>query len=57
MRAAWYPLPTDDSCYLLAADFDDARWKADTQAFARSGHELGVPVALEIFRSGNGAHA
>ena len=32
-------------------------WKADAQAFVQSCHELGVPVALEISRSGNGAHA
>ena len=52
-----YPLLNDDSCYLLATDFDEAEWKADAQAFVQSCHELGVPVALEISRSGNGAHA
>lgn len=52
-----YPLLPDDMCYFLAVDFDEAEWKADTQAFARSCHELDVPVALEISRSGNGAHA
>ena len=52
-----YPLLTDDTCYFIAADFDDAEWKQDAAAFARSCHELGVPVALEISRSGNGAHA
>jgi superfamily II DNA or RNA helicase len=52
-----YPLLTDDSCHFLAVDFDGADWKDDSQAFAESCHELGVPVALEISRSGNGAHA
>jgi superfamily II DNA or RNA helicase len=52
-----YPLRADDSCYFLAVDFDDADWRADAQAFAQSCRELGVPVALEISRSGNGAHA
>lgn len=52
-----YPLLADDSCHFLAADFDDADWRADAQAFAQSCRELGVPVALEISRSGNGAHA
>ena len=52
-----YPLLTDDSCHFLAADFDQAEWKEDALAFGRSCHELGVPVALEISRSGNGAHA
>jgi len=46
----------DDTGHFLAADFDDAEWKEDAQAFVESCHELGVPVALEISRSGNGAH-
>jgi superfamily II DNA or RNA helicase len=52
-----YPLLPDDTCYLLAVDFDKAEWKDDAQAFARSCRELDVPVAIEISRSGNGAHA
>ena len=52
-----YPLLSDDTCYLLAVDFDQADWRQDAQAFAQSCCELGVPVALEISRSGNGAHA
>ncbi|MDP2784590.1 MAG: DEAD/DEAH box helicase family protein [Sulfurimicrobium sp.] len=52
-----YPLLSDDTCHFLAVDFDEAEWKEDAQAFVQSCHELGVPVALEISRSGNGAHA
>ena len=52
-----YPLLADDSCHFLAVDFDDADWRNDAQAFAQSCRELGVPVVLEISRSGNGAHA
>jgi superfamily II DNA or RNA helicase len=52
-----YPLLTDDSCYFLAVDFDEAEWQEDARAFVRSCKELGVPVALEISRSGQGAHA
>lgn len=51
-----YPLMRDDTCYFLAVDFDEADWKEDAQAFVRSCVELSVPVALEISRSGNGAH-
>jgi len=51
-----YPLLTDDTCNFLAVDFDEADWKADALAFCQSCVELGVPVALEISRSGNGAH-
>lgn len=52
-----YPLLEDESCYFLAADFDEAEWREDAHAFVRSCGELGVPVALEISRSGQGAHA
>lgn len=52
-----YPLLADDTCHFLAADFDAAEWREDAKAFYQSCHELGVPVALEISRSGNGAHA
>ncbi len=52
-----YPLLTDDTCHFLAADFDEAEWREDAKAFYQSCQELGVPVALEVSRSGNGAHA
>lgn len=55
--AGVYPLMPDDTCHFLAADFDEAEWNEDVVAFAQSCHDLGVPVALEISRSGNGAHA
>ena len=43
-----YPLLQDDTCHLLAVDFDEAEWREDARAFARCCQELGVPVALEI---------
>ncbi|MBK6583944.1 MAG: DEAD/DEAH box helicase family protein [Pseudomonadales bacterium] len=52
-----YPMLTDDTCHFLAADFDEADWREDAKAFIQSCRELGVPAALEISRSGNGAHA
>jgi len=52
-----YPLLTDDTCHFLAADFDEAEWREDAKTFFQSCLELGVPAALEISRSGNGAHA
>jgi len=51
-----YPLLSDDTCSFLAVDFDKAEWQEDARAFVTSCHELGIPVALEISRSGNGAH-
>ncbi len=52
-----YPLLEDDSCHFLAVDFDEAGWRGDAQAFMLSCAELSVPAALEISRSGQGAHA
>ncbi len=52
-----YPLLEDDSCHLLAVDFDEAEWQDDARAFIQSCAALGVPAALEISRSGKGAHA
>ena len=52
-----YPLLQDDTCYFLAVDFDEADWRDDAQAYMQSCEELGVAAALEISRSGNGAHA
>jgi superfamily II DNA or RNA helicase len=52
-----YPLLEDDTCYFLAIDFDDCKWREDVRAFAGSCTDLGVPVAAEVSRSGNGAHA
>ena len=52
-----YPLMEDDSCYFVAVDFDEAEWRLDARAFMGSCEALGVPAALEISRSGCGAHA
>ncbi len=52
-----YPLLEDDSCYFLAVDFDEVQWRDDAQAFMQSCRDLDVPAALEISRSGKGAHA
>ena len=52
-----YPLLEDDACYFLAVDFDEADWRDDSGAFMQSCEDLGVPAALEISRSGKGAHA
>ena len=52
-----YPLLEDDSCYFLAVDFDEAEWRDDARGFMQSCEALGVPAALEISRSGQGAHA
>jgi len=52
-----YPLLPDDTCHFLAVDFDKADWREDVEAFRETCVALGVPVAVERSRSGNGAHA
>jgi superfamily II DNA or RNA helicase len=52
-----YPLLPDDTCHFLAVDFDKAEWREDVAAFRETCTVLGVPVAVERSRSGNGAHA
>src|SRR5437867_4703076 len=51
-----YPMLTDESCFLLAADFDRESWQEDAGAFRETCHRLDLPVALERSRSGNGGH-
>lgn len=51
-----YPMLPDDSCRLLACDFDGANWRLDAQAYAHAARSAGVPTAVEISRSGQGAH-
>jgi len=51
-----YPLLNDDSCCFLAVDFDKQEWREDVGGFMQSCRELDIPAALEISRSGNGAH-
>ncbi|MCG5534705.1 TOTE conflict system archaeo-eukaryotic primase domain-containing protein, partial [Ectothiorhodospira mobilis] len=51
-----YPLLTNDRCFFLAADLDGPDWQEDARAFMHTCRDLGLPAALEISRSGNGAH-
>lgn len=51
-----YPLLPDETCWLLAVDFDGKAWQEDVAAFLATCDSVGVPPALERSRSGNGAH-
>jgi hypothetical protein len=51
-----YPLLVDETCWLLAADFDKATWKEDSLAFLATCKRAGIPAYLERSRSGNGGH-
>jgi hypothetical protein len=52
-----YPLLADETCWLLAVDFDKDGWQDDVAAFKETCATIGVSVAVERSRSGNGAHA
>jgi hypothetical protein len=51
-----YPMLQDETCFLLAVDFDGESWRDDANAFCKTCRHLNVPAALERSRSGNGAH-
>lgn len=46
----------DESCFFLAADFDKTGWADDVTAFAGTCRQLGLAVAIERSRSGQGGH-
>ena len=52
-----YPLLVDETCWFLAADFDDGAWQEDAASFSETCRSHDVPVAIERSRSGRGAHA
>jgi superfamily II DNA or RNA helicase len=52
-----YPLLDGDRCWWLAADFDGPAAMLDALAYLKAARSLAVPAALEVSRSGIGAHA
>lgn len=46
----------DETCYILAVDFDKAGWEADAIAFVGGCRRLGLAAALERSRSVRGGH-
>jgi superfamily II DNA or RNA helicase/very-short-patch-repair endonuclease len=51
-----YPMLQDETCFLLAVDFDKEGWREDARAFWETCRNLNIPAALERSRSGNGGH-
>ncbi|MFZ3492066.1 TOTE conflict system archaeo-eukaryotic primase domain-containing protein [Streptomyces sp. 5.8] len=54
-----YPLLADDTCRLLAVDFDGkdgSDWRGDAAAYAAVCRGADVPALVEVSRSGAGAH-
>jgi hypothetical protein len=56
IHAGVYPLMSDDGCRLLACDFDGPGALLDALAYTKAARAADVPTALEISRSGTGAH-
>ena len=56
ITAGVYPLLVDNRCYFLAIDFDEADWREDSRAVLQTCLNHDLPAALEISRSGDGAH-
>ncbi len=54
--AGVYPMLADETCYILAIDFDKELWKQDVLAVMETCRHLQIPAALERSRSGNGGH-
>ena len=54
--AGVYPMLLDETCHLLAVDFDGKTWGDDASAYLSTCTKRGVPAALERSRSGNGGH-
>lgn len=54
--AGVYPMLLDETCWFLAIDLDKENWRQDVQAIVDSCDRMGIPVAVERSRSGNGAH-
>lgn len=51
-----YPLMEDNTCHLLAVDFDKKNFRQDALAFYASCKSLDVPASIELSQSGKGAH-
>lgn len=51
-----YPLLAGDQCWWLAADFDGSSALLDALTYLKAARAVGAPAALEVSRSGIGAH-
>lgn len=51
-----YPMTTDDTCFLLAMDFDESTWGEDIKAVMKVCNDNDIPVYAERSRSGQGCH-
>lgn len=57
MHIGLYPLLDGDACWWVAADFDGPDAMIDALMYLKAARAIRVPAALEVSRSGVGAHA
>ena len=51
-----YPMTTNDTCFLLAMDFDESTWGEDIKVVIKVCYDNNIPVYAERSRSGEGCH-
>lgn len=51
-----YPIMPDNTCWLLAIDFDKSDWQQAARAYVDACKHYGIDCLLERSRSGKGAH-
>lgn len=51
-----YSIDQQDRCVFIAADFDAQNWKHDAFAYRQTAYDMGIDAAVEVSKSGNGAH-
>lgn len=56
LHVGLYPLLPDNRCHWVAADFDGPAALLDALSYLKAARALDAPVALEVSRSGVGAH-
>lgn len=56
LEVGLYPMLDGDRCAWLAADFDGPAAMLDALSYLKAARAVGAPAALEVSRSGLGAH-
>jgi len=51
-----YPMTENDTCFLLAMDFDESTWGEDIKVVIKVCNDNNIPVYAERSRSGQGCH-
>jgi len=51
-----YPLLPDETCWFIAADFDQSAWMEDVSHFLNTCKSFNIPAVVERSRSGDGGH-